>query len=65
LFSRTKNAEKAQSRTTLDMIYSFEAFYRADTCYFILSPSIVVYTGIPAVLGPCLPLDTQADFLAD
>ena len=47
------------------MIYSFEAFYRADTYYFILSPSVVVYTGIPAILGPCLPVDTQADFLAD
>ena len=65
LFSLTKNGQKVQSGTTLDMIYSFETLLEHISGYFTLSPGDLVYTGTPAGVGPCLPGDTLAGFLGD
>jgi 2-keto-4-pentenoate hydratase/2-oxohepta-3-ene-1,7-dioic acid hydratase in catechol pathway len=65
LFSLTKNGEKAQSGTTLDMIYSFETLLEHISGYFTLSPGDLVYTGTPAGVGPCLPGDILAGFLGE
>ncbi len=65
LFFLTKNCQKAQSGTTLDMIYSFETLLEHISGYFTLSPGDLVYTGTPAGVGPCLPGDTLAGFLGD
>jgi 2-keto-4-pentenoate hydratase/2-oxohepta-3-ene-1,7-dioic acid hydratase in catechol pathway len=65
LFSLTKNGQKVQMGTTLDMIYSFETLLEHISGYFTLSPGDLVYTGTPAGVGPCLPGDTLAGFLGD
>ena len=65
LFSLTKNGQKVQSGTTLDMIYSFETLLEHISGYFTLSPGDLVYTGTPAGVGPCLPGDTLAGFFGD
>ena len=65
LFSLTKNGQKVQMGTTVDMIYSFETLLEHISGYFTLSPGDLVYTGTPAGVGPCLPGDTLAGFLGD